>query len=449
MCLGALIHAGVPLEYLTEQLAKLGIKDEFCLRIETVCRNQQTATKVHVDLLSNLSPNSSPVPSSESLPHHTHHHAHLHDHEHPCPRRKLPEIEKMIQHARLPEQVTTWSLAIFRQLATAEANVHGITPEQVHFHEVGATDAVVDIVGTCLGLDWLEIDQIVCSPLPTGGGTVRCEHGLLPVPVPSVLAMIATASVPVYSNQIEKELVTPTGCAIAITLSKSFGPPPRFTLKKIGLGAGGRDLPIPNILRLWIGTVPNASTHESHTHAGHIHQDHTYPDHLQSDEVQKKPASETSTAETIVELKTQIDDCSPQAIGFVFERLFSAGAVDVFTQGVAMKKNRLGTLLTVICPAANVANCEAVLFTETTTLGIRQTTQKRTALERKIVMVATAYGEMAVKLGMLEGKIVNVQPEYEDVAKGARSHNLPWKAVHQAVMRAATDQLHLAPTRSD
>ncbi len=443
MCLGALIHAGVPLEYLTEQLAKLGIKDEFCLRIETVCRNQQAATKVHVDLLSNLSPNSSPVPSSESLPHHTHHHAHLHDHEHPCPRRKLPEIEKMIQHARLPEQVTTWSLAIFRQLATAEANVHGITPEQVHFHEVGATDAIVDIVGTCLGLDWLEIDQIICSPLPTGGGTVRCEHGLLPVPVPAVLAMMATASVPVYSNQIEKELVTPTGCAIAITLSKYFGPPPRFTLNKIGLGAGGRDLPIPNILRLWIGTVPDVSTHPSHTHQNHTHQDHTHQNPIQSGEVQKE------LTETIVELKTQIDDCSPQAIGFVFEQLFGVGAVDVFTQGVAMKKNRLGTLLTVICPVDKVAACEAVLFAETTTLGIRQTNQKRTALEREIVSVSTAYGEMAVKLGLLEGKVVNVQPEYEDVAKGARSHNLPWKAVHQAAMRAATDQLRLAPTCSD
>lgn len=432
MCLGALVHAGVPLEYLKAQLTKLGIENEFQLRAETVHRNQQAATKVHVDLLSNSSVKAS------------HHHTHLHTHPqgpnqdshlqaHAHSDRKLPEIEKLIQQASLPERATMWSLAVFRKLAEAEASVHGIAPAQVDFHEVGAADAIADIVGTCLGLDWLQIDRLVCSPLPTGSGTVRCEHGLLPVPVPAVLAMMAQANMPVYSNQIEKELVTPTGCAIAITLSESFGPPPRFTLQKVGLGAGGRDLPIPNILRLWIGT--STDTHQTHTH--------------KSKPVQAQLATPTKTTETIVELQTQIDDCSPQAIGFVFEQLFSAGAVDVFTQSAAMKKNRLGTLLTVICPAAKVADCETVLFTQTTTLGIRQTRQRRTALDREIVSVSTEYGEIAVKLGYLDGRVVNVQPEYEDVARGARSYNLPWRAVHQSAMKAAVDQLRLAPACSD
>ncbi|MBE9061750.1 nickel pincer cofactor biosynthesis protein LarC [cf. Phormidesmis sp. LEGE 11477] len=260
MCLGALVHAGVPTDYLKEQFAMLGIDDEFELRFESVLRNQQTATKIHIELTkANLS---------------TEHHHHS--------GRKLPEINELIQQAGLPERVTQWSLAVFSKLAAAEASVHGIAPEQVHFHEVGATDAVIDVVGTCLGLDWLGIDRLICSPLPTGGGRVRCEHGLLPVPAPAVLEMMMMASVPVYSNGIEKELVTPTGCAIATTLSESFGPPPSFTLQKVGLGAGGRDLPIPNILRLWIGTVDESSSDRFsqplHVHRSHVHQSYAYED---------------------------------------------------------------------------------------------------------------------------------------------------------------------------
>lgn len=254
MCLGALVHAGVPIDYLKEQFAKLGIDDEFELRAESVLRNQQAATKVYVELT-----------ADSSLDHHHHHST-----------RKLPEIERLIQQADLPKRATQWSLAVFGRLAAAEGRVHGIAPEQVHFHEVGATDAIIDIVGTCLGLDWLDIDHLVCSPLPTGGGTVRCAHGLLPVPVPAVLNMLRTANVPVYSNGIERELVTPTGCAIATTLSKSFGPSPSFTLQKVGLGAGGRELSIPNILRLWIGTISDASANQTHppisVHAEHSHE---------------------------------------------------------------------------------------------------------------------------------------------------------------------------------
>ncbi|EDX87617.1 conserved hypothetical protein TIGR00299 [Synechococcus sp. PCC 7335] len=401
MCLGALVDAGVPIDYLKEQFAKLGIDDEFKLQAESVLRSQQAATKVHVEL------------TEHSLEKHHHHHHHHHG------TRKLPEIEKLIQQADLPQRATQWSLSVFGKLAAAEASVHSIAPEQVHFHEVGATDAIIDIVGTCLGLDWLNIDHLVCSPLPTGGGTVRCEHGLLPVPVPAVLNMLEAAEVPVYSNGIEKELVTPTGCAIAITLSESFGPPPSFRLQKVGLGAGGRELSIPNILRLWIGTIADTASDQPPVSSSYIH------------------PTETHGLETIVELRTQIDDCSPQVIGFVFERLFLAGAVDVFTQGIAMKKNRLGTLLTVICPESRVIDCETILFNETTTLGIRRTWQKRTALSREMVSVSTIYGEIMVKLGRINGKVVNVQPEYEDVAERARSLNLAWKVVHQAAMTAA------------
>ncbi|MEL4893838.1 nickel pincer cofactor biosynthesis protein LarC [Crocosphaera sp. Alani8] len=232
MCLAALVDSGVPLEYLIEQLKGLNIDHEYNLSQEKVQRNGQQATKVHVQLLKDDN--------------HDHHHHHT-------SARHLPEIETIIQQANLPSRATQWSLDVFRRLAVAEGAVHGVSPEKVHFHEVGATDAIVDIVGTCVGLDYLDIEGLYCSALPTGGGTVRAAHGRLPVPVPAVLKLWESRQVPIYSNNIEKELVTPTGAAIAVTLVKSFGQPPKMVLEKVGLGAGSKDLPIPNILRLWIG----------------------------------------------------------------------------------------------------------------------------------------------------------------------------------------------------
>ena len=441
MCLGALVHAGVPLAYLEAQLARLGMKDEFHLRAETVLRNQQVATQVHVDLLG--SPPQLHSHSHDRSHDHKHNHSHGHRHEdsqsadrlpaYSHDGRHLPEIESLIAQANLPERVTAWSLAVFRLLAEAEAAVHGIPPEQVHFHEVGATDAIVDIVGTCLGLDWLEVDALVCSPLPTGGGTVRCEHGLLPVPAPAVLNMMASASMPVYSNGIERELVTPTGCAIAAALAQSFGSPPRFILQKVGLGAGGRDLPVPNILRLWIGSSDSLKSAQS---------DSARQLSVAAPQAEAKtPLTSTPGTEEIVALQTQLDDLSPQAIGYVFDRLFSVGAVDVFTQAVAMKKNRLGTLLTVLCPLPAVSACESLLFRETTTLGIRRSLQRRSVLVREIVKVATAYGEIAVKIARAQagGAVLNAHPEYEDCARIARSRHLPWQQVHQAALAAAVE----------
>ena len=423
MCLGALIHAGVPLGYLREQLNKLGIQAEFELSAEPVLRNQQAATKAHIRLLAQKK--------------HEHH-----SHEHPHHSRRLPEINELITQADLPNRVSQWSLAVFERLAEAEAAVHGILPEQVHFHEVGATDAIVDIVGTCLGLDWLQIDEIICSPLPTGGGTVRCEHGLLSVPAPAVLNMMTYAQVPVYSNGIEKELVTPTGCAIATTLARSFGPPPRFKLQKVGLGAGGRDLPLPNILRLWIGQAETAQSEISEKRKDHTHHEHTRQGHTHQTDRHQSVDSSTAT-ETVVELQTQIDDCSPQAIGYVYKQLFAAGALDVFSQAVAMKKNRLGTLVTVLCSPDVIASCETILFKETTTLGIRRTMQTRSALNREMIAVTTPYGKVAVKVARArEGdRILNVHPEYEDCAELARSHNIPWQQAHQAALSAAATLL--------
>jgi uncharacterized protein (TIGR00299 family) protein len=412
MCLGALVSLGVPVEYLVEKLNGLGIEAEYRLRAELVHRQGQQATKVDVDLVS----------------HHHHHHSHNeHDHHHT---RHLPEIEEMILKGNLPVRAEAWSLAVFRQLAVAEGAVHGIAPEKVHFHEVGAVDAIVDIVGTCLGLDWLGIDcdtsgqrsyrqglpLLYCSAFPTGGGTVKAAHGRMAVPVPAVLKLWEMRGCPVYSNGIDRELVTPTGAAIATTLVQDFGSPPPMTIKQIGLGAGSLDLPISNILRLWYGE--NESLQTDNSDLGE------YAPNL----------------ETITVLETQIDDLNPQVFGYVFEALFAAGAVDVFTQPIGMKKSRTGILLTVICHPEKLASCEDVLFRETSTLGIRRTTQKRSFLQREMQKVETIYGTISVKVAWTgkatEKVITNVQPEYEDCAELARQNNIPWREIHRLALES-------------
>ncbi len=392
MCLGSVVSLGVPLEYLTENLNKLGIEREYQIKAELVLRNSQQATKVHVNLIN-----------------HHHHHDSQHSHYHG---RHLPEIREMILKAELPSRAKAWSLAVFQQLAIAEGLVHGVPPEKVHFHEVGAIDAIVDIVGTCLGLDWLEIEStekelplLYCSPQPVGGGNVKAAHGQMAVPVPAVLKLWEMRGCPVYSNGIERELVTPTGAAIVTTLAVNFGSPPPMTIKQVGLGAGSINLPIPNILRLWLGEA-------NVTHSPSL--------------------------ETIAILETQIDDLNPQAIGYLFETLFAAGAVDVFTQPIGMKKSRPGILLTVICHPDNLPNCEAILFRETTTLGIRHSTQQRAILSREIQQVEIEYGVVSVKVawtGQEKDKAIsNVQPEYEDCAELARKYNISWREIHRLAL---------------
>jgi uncharacterized protein (TIGR00299 family) protein len=387
MCLGALVDSGVPLKYLIENLQKLGIETEYCLWKEQVHRQGQLATKVHVDLLRD----------NQSTEHH-----HSHDY---CVRH-LPEIELMIKRANLSSQVTQWSLDIFRQLTIAEGAVHGVDPEKVHLHEVGATDAIVDIVGTCLGLDWLGIESLYCSPMPTGGGIVWAAHGCLPVPVPAVIKLWEFHQVPIYSNNINRELVTPTGAAIAVTLVTRFGSLPPMRLQKVGLGAGSQELAIPNILKLWIGESPSEDT--------------------------------INSSEKIAVLETQIDDLNPQVITYLFEKLFLIGAMDVFTQAIGMKKSRPGILLTVICPLDKMVDCKKIIFQETTTLGIRHLIQDRSILNREIQEINTDYGTIKVKIASQEinGQkiIINVQPEYEDCVVLARKINQPLRTVQQMIL---------------
>ncbi len=463
MCIGSLVHAGVPLEYLIEKLNLLGISTEYQLRTELVHRNTQQATKFYVDLSadlclkpenpasdSTLDPSETESPTFDARRHHHHGEEHSHSHGEAdaeishTHHRHLPEIEQIIVSAKLPPRVKAWSLAVFRKLADAEAAVHGIPASEVHFHEVGATDAIIDIVGTCLGLDWLDIDEFYFSAMPTGAGTVKAAHGKLAVPTPAVMRLWETHRVPVYSNGIDRELCTPTGTAIACTLASGFGPPPPMQIQAIGLGAGSRMLAIPNILRLWIGEKSEGSSATSTV------QDVT--DVRKREEGRGKflnntqfPITDsqlpiTNSIETITVLETQIDDLSPQAIGYVFDALFAAGALDVFTAPVVMKKSRLGVLLTVICHPEFEDACEAAIFRETTTLGIRRSTQQRTILHREIQTVQTEYGEVQIKVAKSGQTIVNVQPEYEDCAEIARLKNISWREVHRLALESWYDR---------
>jgi hypothetical protein len=388
MLLGAVLDAGVPLTYLEAELNKLGLENEFKLEPERVRRRGQAGTKAHVH-----------------LSHSHHHHSHQHG-------RHWPEIVTLIHQAHLPPQAEIWSLQIFEQLAIAEGAVHGIAPENVHFHEVGAVDAMVDIIGSCLGLAWLGIEALYCSALPSGGGTVKAAHGILPVPVPAVLQLYQTRQVPIYDNGIQKELVTPTGAAIVVALAQSFGPPPAMNIRRIGLGAGTQDLEIPNLLRLWIGDLTQALA--------------TSDTPWQTDEV--------------IELQTQVDDLSPQALGYTLEKLYAAGAVEVFTQPISMKKNRPGVLITVLTPGEKAWACEEILFRETTTLGIRRQMQERHILRRELTTIETLYGPVQVKLSYWGSELITLQPEYQDCAELATTHQISWREIHRVAVAASYER---------
>ncbi|NEQ47627.1 MAG: nickel pincer cofactor biosynthesis protein LarC [Leptolyngbya sp. SIOISBB] len=459
MCLGALVSAGVPLVYLQTQIAQLQLPETVELRATNVRKNGIAATKVDVLL---------PHETQKDVP--------------PPPARHLRDIETIITHAPLPERAIAWSLAIFRRLAEAEGAIHGIDPQQVHFHEVGATDAIVDIVGTCLGFDWLGLDELHCAPLPTGTGTVRAAHGRLPVPAPAVLKLMEMAQVPIYNAGLKGELVTPTGAAIATELAAHFGEPPTMQLQKVGLGAGNKDLPMPNILRLWIGQVANhvattnstslgTATEIAHGHHDHAHapapHEHPHPPTTAGDRVTAstavaatssrpsevtpppQPVATTKAAtvsmaerealsgrETVTVLETQVDDLSPQAIGYLYDRLFAAGALDVFVQTVVMKKSRPGHLLVAIAYPPQANNCEAVLLQETTTLGVRCTEQTRLRLRREIIPLQLPLGTVRMKVAFApdSDRPLKAHPEFEDCAAIAQHHQIPWRDIHNQAL---------------
>ena len=331
---------------------------------------------------------------------HEHEHAHSHSHEHG---RGLDEIRGIIRKAAISDGAKTLAVAVFEALGVAEAKIHDTTVEQVHFHEVGAVDAMVDIVCAAVGVDSLGVDEIVCSPLNVGGGTVKCAHGTLPVPAPATLELLKDA--PLYSSGIQFELVTPTGAAIVKTLAKRFAPFPAMKMEKTGYGAGTRDfVGCANVMRITIGESQPEFT------AG-------------------------IPRDTITVLEANIDDMNPQVFGYVMDRLLEEGALDAFGLPVQMKKNRPGMLLTVLCRNQDVAKLTDLIFMETTTLGVRQREERRQALAREWVTIATRWGDVRVKVASMNGTVTNYAPEYEDCRRIATECHVPLKSVMQEVLQ--------------
>ncbi|HEV3421529.1 MAG TPA: nickel pincer cofactor biosynthesis protein LarC [Candidatus Acidoferrum sp.] len=372
MTLGALLDAGVSIEQLRGELQALNIPG-WELTTEKVWKNGMAATHAKVR-------------AQDTQSH-----------------RSLGTILGIIEKSTLAPGVKDRAAAIFKKLGEAEAGVHDVPLEKIHFHEVGAVDAVVDIVGSSIGFAALGIESFACSPLNVGGGTAKMAHGVLPVPAPATARLLLGK--PTYSNGVQKELVTPTGAAIVATLCSSFGPQPPMTVNAIGYGAGTADLEgQPNVLRLMVG------------------------------EAAEKRA--TAESESIRVLEANLDDMNPQIYGYFLERALAAGALDVFATSVQMKKNRPGTLVTVLCKLEDEAKFHEMLFAETTTLGVRSYTAERRVLARQWETVHTAFGEVRIKVARLNGRIRQASPEFEDCRKLAEAKNVPLQRVMDEAMRS-------------
>lgn len=323
------------------------------------------------------------------------------------PHRKLTDIEGMIEPAALSASVKERALKIFRRLAEAEGKLHGKPASDIHFHEVGAVDAIIDIVGACVGLEALEISELICSPLNVGGGHVEAAHGSLPVPAPATAELLQ--GIPIYSSGVEGELVTPTGAAIVSTITASYGPFPSFKIERIGYGAGAKEFPKhPNVARLFLGARLDAVKAE----AG-------------------KPGDELVSL-----IEANVDDMSPQLYGYFVDQALAAGALDVTCSSVQMKKNRPGLKITVLIAPEKADALAQLLFEQTTTIGLRIYEARRKVLERDHVEVETPYGKVRIKVAKREGKVMNAAPEYEDCQRLATEKAVPLKQVLTAAQVA-------------
>jgi uncharacterized protein (TIGR00299 family) protein len=371
MTLAALFDVGVPTEPVFAGIASLGLPVR--IDAERVQKGGFAATQIYV------------------------HAPEEHEHRH------LPDIEAILSRGNLTPTQRDLALKIFRRLAEAEAKVHGLTVEEVHFHEVGALDSIADITGAAIALDLLGIDKFTSGPVATGGGTVKCAHGVMPVPTPATAELLK--GVPLRPCPIQSELTTPTGAAILTSVVTEYVDSPTLTIEQVGHGAGSKDfLEQPNLLRVFVGRA----------------------------EGRKAPVAD---ADTVWVLETNLDDVPGEVVGYCIERLFAAGALDVWTMPIQMKKNRPGILLSVIADDANLAALESILFRETHTFGIRRHLAQRAKLEREIVTVQTAWGPVKVKRGWRNGETLVFAPEYEDCARLARDKGVPLAEVFEAARK--------------
>lgn len=326
------------------------------------------------------------------------------------PERGIDEITRILNRSRLSEKVRTRALEAFNVLVDAEARVHGVPRKRVHLHEVGAVDAIVDITGTMIGLEKLGWPRVVCSPLNVGWGMIEMAHGTFPIPGPATAELLKNC--PCYATHVEGELVTPTGAALAVTLADDFGPMPPMRLRDVGYGAGSKEFPNhPNLLRAFLGDFVDRG----------------------------------AIQETVLVLETTIDDMNPQLYGHLMERLFAAGALEVFYTAIQMKKNRPGTMVKVICPAHLFEEVSSVIFCETTTIGFRYQPMGRIELDRRIETIRTPYGKVRVKVSMHNGRIVQATPEYEDCRTLSLNSGVALKDVQRAAASQCVHMFQPAP----
>ena len=378
MILGALVDLGLEIEDIASTLSSLDL-EEFRLEAREVSSYGLRATKVDVV-----------VPDSVLV-------------------RTFNNIRDMIENSALPQQVKVTSLEIFMRLASAESVVHGKPIDQVHFHEVGAVDSIVDIVGAAYGVYSLGISEVFSSPLPLGHGMIKTAHGAIPVPAPAVLEILQDT--PTYGRGIPTEIVTPTGAAVIKTLATSFGVAPPMRIDRIGCGAGTKDIGVPNMLRVVTGV----------------------PLELQAE-----------GEELAYLVSTNIDDMNPEFYDYVIERLLDAGAHDVWLTPIQMKKTRPGTIITVLCSPGDATALKRILLEETSTFGLRTSTVMKKAIEREIVRVETPWGEVAVKVGRESNRITNVSPEFADCARIAGEQGVPIKEVFRKAQSLVQEQLDKA-----
>lgn len=371
MIIGALLDAGLSLEHLRDQIKKLDLS-HYDIGVETVFKKGIKGSQALITI---------------GQDHHDHHHRHL------------SHIKEIINNSELSESVKEKSIGIFQRLAEAEANVHGSEVEHVHFHEVGAMDAIIDVVGAVIGFNALGIEKIFCSPLHVGSGTVECAHGILPVPAPATAELIKGR--PVYSTGVKGELLTPTGAAILTSLSSRFGAMPPMSITSIGYGAGTLEPSIPNLLRVVIGETEDETM-------------------------------DYETEQAAV-LETNIDDMNPQIYDYLIEKMLKMGAMDVFLTCVQMKKNRPGTLLTLVCSMDKVGLFSDFLLRETTTIGLRWRMENRIKAHRSIDTLETEHGPVRIKIAESAGKIINISHEYDDCKKLALEKKIPLKSIMEKV----------------
>jgi uncharacterized protein (TIGR00299 family) protein len=406
MFIGALLDLGLDARQFEAELAKLGLPG-YHLHVARKHKGSIEGVKFDVHLSDS---HSHEAPHSHTHPHqhgHTHAHPHqeAHAHEHS---RTFTEIRDLISRSALSDWVKEKSIAVFRRVAVAEGKIHGLPPEQVHFHEVGAVDSIVDIVGGCIGLELLGRPRLLASRVVDGNGWVDCDHGRFPVPAPATLEILGARQIPLTQCEEPKELVTPTGAALLAELVESFGPMQDLVAEKIGFGLGTRENKTrPNVLRAILGvTQAPAPSHDWET-------------------------------DTVAVLEANLDDISSEVLGYFMEKALAAGALDVFHTPIQMKKNRPGVLLTVLCPEGEADRFTELLLLETTSFGVRRHTALRRKLARGFTTVPTPYGDVTVKIGRLDGRIVQTAPEFESCRKAAAAANVPLKEVFSAAIRAA------------